>query len=142
MKYLNIYLLALLTIFIVGCSDDDPAMNSASTTVSFAQSEVTFNENAGIVKVPLTIEGERNGMIKVTFKVEDGSAIVNEHYIVTTTTVYIPTDASDTFGCEIRLLDDGMTENDDRNLKVTIENVEGAQTGAMLYMQCYTKRCG
>ena len=34
------------------------------------------------------------------------------------------------FGCEIRLLDDGMTENDDRNLKVTIENVEGAQTGA------------
>ena len=107
MKYLNIYLLALLTIFIVGCSDDDPAMNSASTTVSFTQSEVTFNENAGIVKVPLTIEGERNGMIKVTFKVEDGSAIVNEHYIVTTTTVYIPTDANDTFGCEIRLLDDG-----------------------------------
>ena len=49
MKYLNIYLLALLTIFIVGCSDDDPAMNSASTTVSFTQSEVTFNENAGIV---------------------------------------------------------------------------------------------
>ena len=130
MKYLNIYLLDLLTIFIVGCSDDDPAMNSASTTVSFTQSEVTFNENAGIVKVPLTIEGERNGMIKVTFKVEDGSAIVNEHYIVTTTTVYIPTDANDTFGCEIRLLDDGMTENDDRNLKVTIENVEGAQTGA------------
>ena len=76
MKYLNIYLLALLTIFIVGCSDDDPAMNSASTTVSFTQSEVTFNENAGIVKVPLTIEGERNGMIKVTFKVEDGSAII------------------------------------------------------------------
>ena len=38
-----------------------PAMNSASTTVSFTQSEVTFNENAGIVKVPLTIEGERNG---------------------------------------------------------------------------------
>ena len=129
MKHFNLYLIALLTILFTACSDDDSMNSVGSTTVSFKQSEISFNENAGIVKVPLNIEGERNGLIKVTLKVEDGSAIAEGHYISTSNIVYIPTSATGEIGCELRLLDDGMNENDDRDLKISIVSVEGAEVG-------------
>ena len=53
----------------------------------------------------------------------------NEHYIVTTNTILIPADDNTGYGCEIRLIDDDMTENDDRTLTITINSVEGASVG-------------
>lgn len=130
MKHLKYYIITLFTAAFVACSDDE-AMNSASTTVSFEDTELSYNENFGVVTAPLKIEGERNGLIKVNFKVEGISgAIENEHYIVTSKSIIIPADGEGTFACELHLLDDGVTENDDRLVTIAIESVEGATVGA------------
>lgn len=133
MKSIHIYAFALLSALLMACSDDDSNMNSsADVKVSFEHAEISFNENAGIVTVPLKIEGEPNGDIRVTVKTTDGSAIAQGHYILTDKTIIIPLNSDETsFGCEFRLLDDGEEENDDRTFTVSIENVEGAATGAI-----------
>ena len=105
-------------------------MNNTGATVGFESAQVTYNENAGIITVPFVVEGEQNGAIRVNYTVQDGTAVNEEHYLVTTNTVLIPADDNTGYGCEIRLLDDGMTENDDRTLTVTINSVEGASIGA------------
>lgn len=129
MRHFKYYILTLFTAAFVACSDDE-AMNSASTTVSFEETELSYNENFGVVTAPLKIEGERNGLIKVNFKVEGLSgAVENEHYIVTSNSIIIPVDGEGTFACELHLLDDGISENDDRLVKITIESVEGATLG-------------
>ena len=131
MKYLKVLALCLLPLSFTACSDDDEvAMNNTGATVGFESAQVTYNENAGIITVPFVVEGEQNGAIRVNYTVQDGTAVNEEHYLVTTNTVLIPADDNTGYGCEIRLLDDGMTENDDRTLTVTINSVEGASIGA------------
>jgi hypothetical protein len=131
MKYIHIYIWALLSVLFVACSDDTVGLNSHDVKVAFAQSDISLNENAGIVSIPLSVEGERNGLVKMTFKVTGVTAVENEHYLVTTTTLQFDAETETIPGLEIRLLDDGDTENDDRTLTVTIEQVEGAQKGAI-----------
>ena len=130
MKYLKVLALCLLPLSFAACSDvDEVAMNTTGATVGFESAQVTYNENAGIITVPFVVEGEQNGAIRVNYTVQDGTAVDEEHYLVTTNTVLIPADENTGYGCEIRLLDDGMTENDDRTLIITINSVEGASVG-------------
>lgn len=129
MKSIYTYLLIIATVLFAACSDEDN-LNTNDVKVSFGQSEYTFLESAGMVTVPLKVEGERNGDIKVQLKVTDGTAISEGHYIVTSDVINIPANSEDaTFDVEIIILDDGATENDDRNFNIAIANVEGASTG-------------
>lgn len=130
MKQLKYYAMALAALAFAACSDDEEvAMNNTSATVGFENAQVTYNENAGLITVPFVVEGEQNGAIRVNFSVQAGTAVENEHYIVTTNTILIPADDNTGYGCEIRLIDDDMTENDDRTLTITINSVEGASVG-------------
>ena len=76
----------MTAILFAACSDDDN-MNSAPVTVSFNAAEVTFKESDNLVNVPIVVDGERNGDIKVSLKVTDGSAISEGHFIVTSTEI-------------------------------------------------------
>lgn len=130
MKSIYTYLLIIATVLLAACSDDDN-LNTNNVTVSFEQSEFTYLESAGLVNIPLKVEGARNGDIKVQLKVTDGTAISEGHYIVTSDVINIPVDSEDTtFDVEVLLLDDGNTENDDRNFTIAIAEVEGASIGA------------
>lgn len=130
MKSIYTYLLIIATVLLAACSDDDN-LNTNNVTVSFEQNEFTYLESAGLVNIPLKVEGARNGDIKVRLKVNDGTAISEGHYIVTSDVINIPVDSEDTtFDVEVLLLDDGDTENDERNFTIAIAEVEGASTGA------------
>lgn len=130
MKQLKYLAMAALMVGFAACSDDDETMNSASATVEFESAAVTYNENYGIVQVPLQVTGELNGSIRATFSVEPlQGAVENEHYVVTTNQILIPSSLDGTFACELHLLDDGVNENDDRAVRITLESVEGATVG-------------
>ena len=132
MKQLKYFAMAALVAAFASCSDDEVTMNSsADVTVEFETAAVSYNENYGIVEVPLKVTGELNGAVKATFSVEPlQGAVENEHYVVTTNQILIPSSLDGTFACELHLLDDGITENDDRAVRITLENVEGATVGA------------
>lgn len=132
MKQLKYFTMAALVAAFASCSDDEVTMNSsADVTVEFETAAVSYNENYGIVEVPLKVTGELNGAVKATFSVEPlQGAVENEHYVVTTNQILIPSSLDGTFACELHLLDDGITENDDRAVRITLENVEGATVGA------------
>lgn len=130
MKQLKYLAMAALMVGFAACSDDDEVMNSATATVEFESSAVTYNENFGIVQVPLQVTGELNGSIRATFSVEPlQGAVENEHYVVTTNQIIIPSSLDGTFACELHLLDDGVNENDNRAVRITLESVEGATVG-------------
>ena len=129
MKKLYLTLLSAVVLIFAACSDDDN-MNSANATISFKNSEVTFLESAGMVNVPLVVEGERNGDIKVHLKATDGSAVETGHYLVTSTDINIPAGSEETtFNVEVIIYDDGTEENDDRTFTLSIESIEGAKAG-------------
>lgn len=122
-----LFLAATATLFFSACSDDD-SMNSTDATVSFQADEVTFLESAGTVYVPLKVEGDRNGDIKVHLKATDGTAISEGHYLVTSCDINMPGGSEeDTYKVEVILYDDGAEENDDRTFTLSIESVEGAK---------------
>lgn len=131
MKQLKYFAMAALVATFAACSDDEVTMNSsANVTVEFADAALTYNENYGIVEVPLKVTGELNGSVKATFSVEPlQGAVENEHYVVTTNQIMIPSSLDGTFACELHLLDDGINENDDRAVRITLESVEGATVG-------------
>ncbi|RGN34545.1 Calx-beta domain-containing protein [Bacteroides oleiciplenus] len=129
MKSIHVYLLAIATVLFAACSSDDD-MNTTNVTVSFEQAEVSFAESAGLVTIPVKVEGERNGNIKVQLKITDGTAVSESHYIVTSDYIDIPADSDDTtFDVEVIVVDDGNTENDDRNFTITLDKIEGATVG-------------
>lgn len=132
MKYIKLLAIALATTSMVACSDDDNNWNSASdVTVSMAQTELSVKENKGIFDVPVQVEGEANGPIRVTVEVTEvgeSPAMDDVHYLVTSKTIIIPADAT-TGNIEISTVDDGEI-NQARQFNVTIVNVEGAQVGS------------
>lgn len=131
MKSVYFYLFAAVALLFASCSDDDD-MNTTGATVSFEQAEYSFAESAVMVNVPLKVEGERNGNIAVRLKVTDGTAISEGHYIVTSEYINIPVDSEDeVFNVEIRVLDDGSEENDDRYFTIEIASVDGATIGSI-----------
>ena len=72
MKYIKLFMLLAVVAFMGSCSDDDESWNSKSgVTVSMENKSMRFKESVGIVKVPIKVEGEANGPVSVTVKVEE-----------------------------------------------------------------------
>lgn len=141
MKYVKIFALALGTVLFAACSDKTEYNSASGVTVEMAQSEVTFNENAGIVSVPLVLTGEANGPVKVTVKVVGTGDIPAQPYeqnpdgtwsgnfILSSETLNIP-EGETTVAAELNLIDD-LDETGDREVTVTITSCEGAAIGAL-----------
>lgn len=127
------FMLAVATVCMASaCSDDDYNTNSG-TTVEFASTEMTVNENADIFNLPVTVSGARNG--KVSFRIEvaevgENPAKEDVNYMVTSKKISLDADTmtTNTANVEVKAVDD-RNMNADRTFAVTIVSADGATVG-------------
>ena len=127
MKYIKLLSLLVAVLFLGACSDDDVKKNSAAdVTVSMGTATISPRESAGIVSLPIKVEGPTNGMVSVTVetrKVGSNPAVENTHYYVTTKKINIT--GSEGY-VELEMVDNEEI-NDPRTFEVTIVKVEHAK---------------
>lgn len=127
MKYIKLLSLLVAVLFLGACSDDDVKKNSAAdVTVSMGTATISPRESAGIVSLPIKVEGPTNGMVTLTVETREvGSnpAVENTHYYVTTKKINIT--GSEGY-VELEMVDDDEI-NDPRSFEVTIVKVEHAK---------------
>lgn len=127
MKYIKLLSLLVAVLFLGACSDDDVKKNSAAdVTVSMGTASISPRESAGIVSLPIKVEGPTNGMVSLTVETREvGSnpAVENTNYYVTTKKINIT--GSEGY-VELEMVDDDEI-NDPRTFEVTIVKVEHAK---------------
>lgn len=127
MKYIKLLSLLVAVLFLSACSDDDVKKNSAAdVTVSMGTATISPRESAGVVSLPIKVEGPTNGMVSVTVETREvGSnpAVENTNYYVTTKKINIT--GSEGY-VELEMVDDDEI-NDPRSFEVTIVKVEHAK---------------
>ena len=127
MKYIKLLSLLVAVLFLGACSDDDVKKNSAAdVTVSMGTASFSPRESAGVVSLPIKVEGPTNGMVSVTVEtrvVGSNPAVENTHYYVTTKKINIT--GSEGY-VELEMVDDDEI-NDPRTFEVTIVKVEHAK---------------
>lgn len=127
MKYIKLLSLLVAVLFLGACSDDDVKKNSAAdVTVSMGEATFSPRESAGVVSLPIKVEGPTNGMVSVTVETREvGSnpAVENTNYYVTTKKINIT--GSEGY-VELEMVDDDEI-NDPRTFEVTIVKVEHAK---------------
>lgn len=127
MKYIKLLSLLVAVLFLGACSDDDVKKNSAAdVTVSMGTATISPRESAGVVSLPIKVEGPTNGMVSLTVETREvGSnpAVENTHYYVTTKKINIT--GSEGY-VELEMVDDDEI-NDPRTFEVTIVKVEHAK---------------
>lgn len=138
MKYIKIFALTLGMLSLTACSDNDDFNTASNVSVEMASSELSVNENAGLINVPVKLSGDANGPVKVQVKVEgcgeipgvpyvENNGVWSGNYIVTSETLNIPAGES-SVNVEIQLVDD-IIETGDWTFSVTIVSCEGATIG-------------
>lgn len=127
MKYIKLLSLLVAVLFLGACSDDDVKKNSAAdVTVSMGTASISPRESAGIVTLPIKVEGPTNGMVSLTVETREvGSnpAVDGTNYYVTTKKINIT--GSEGY-VELEMVDDDEI-NDPRSFEVTIVKVEHAK---------------
>lgn len=127
MKYIKLLSLLVAVLFLGACSDDDVKKNSAAdVTVSMGTATLSPRESAGVVSLPIKVEGPTNGMVTLTVETREvGSnpAVENTNYYVTTKKINIT--GSEGY-VELEMVDDDEI-NDPRTFEVTIVKVEHAK---------------
>lgn len=127
MKYIKLLSLLVAVLFLGACSDDDVKKNSAAdVTVSMGTATISPKESAGVVSLPIKVEGPTNGMVTLTVETREvGSnpAVENTNYYVTTKKINIT--GSEGY-VELEMVDDDEI-NDPRTFEVTIVKVEHAK---------------
>ena len=127
MKYIKLLSLLVAVLFLGACSDDDVKKNSAAdVTVSMGTATISPKESAGIVTLPIKVEGPTNGMVSLTVETREvGSnpAVDGTNYYVTTKKINIT--GSEGY-VELEMVDDDEI-NDPRTFEVTIVKVEHAK---------------
>ena len=72
MKYIKLLSLLVAVLFLGACSDDDVKKNSAAdVTVSMGTATISPRESAGIVTLPIKVEGPTNGMVSLTVETRE-----------------------------------------------------------------------
>ena len=127
MKYLKLIAMALLPLAFAACSDDDD-INGGSATVGFTSSQITLAENASSLTLPIVVEGEHNGLIKVQVAVTNltGTSVVNDETVIMTSgNLLFPADVNEV---NVELRTNVNTPEDDYNRSFTVEIIaaEGA----------------
>ncbi len=133
MKLFKYLLLLFVGIGFAACDDDDVKVNTASdVTVEFASDSLITQEGVALAQIPVVINGEPNGKVKVTIEVRqadnaDEPAIEDVHYYVTTKQLWIYPDTKEA-DFEIVPIDD-RDQGEGRTFIITITSAEGAQVG-------------
>lgn len=133
MKLNKIFAIALAALTMTACSDDEAGINSASgVTVSFEQAMLTVNEADGLVRVPVVVSGNTNGVVSMNITVaENGSspATADENYLLSDKHLTIGPGESVGY-VEFLVVNDRFL-NDDRKFTITISSVDGATKGQL-----------
>lgn len=130
MKYLKLLALCLLPISFAACSDDEE-MNSGNATVGFASTELSVTENTSMVEIPISLEGDHTGPVKVNIEVTDcnGASVTNDETIILTSNSLIMPSGVETVQAELRSSVYTVEDNLDRSFTVKITSAEGATIG-------------
>ncbi len=142
MKYLKIFAIAVASLSVTACSDNnDPDFNTmGDVTVEMGQGELSTKEGRGIVKIPVSVTGERNGIVEVTFAIKsdyENPAVDEQNIYMTTNTIVIfPED--NTYNLEVTIVDD-KDMNEARYCDVTIVSAEGATVGSQNFTKVEIK---
>lgn len=122
MKYLKILALLALPLGFCACSDDEE-FNGGNATVGFTASEMTIKENVTSINVPISVQGEHTGLVKVNVIVKDVQGVnveVDKTVILTSGELNLPADVATVYA-EINL--STYTKEDDFNRYFTLEIV-------------------
>ena len=72
MKYIRLLAMALLPLAFAACSDDED-FNGGAATVGFAESEISIKENITALNVPIVVQGDHTGLVRVNVEVKDAT---------------------------------------------------------------------
>lgn len=126
-------MLLVIACAFAACSDDDNNNTNGETTVSFANATLNTKESAGLINIPIKVEGARNGDVSVVVKAEEvgeSPAVEDKNYIITSKSLRVKADTlkSATMNVETKIVDDDEL-NQDRVFKLTIVSANGAKIG-------------
>lgn len=130
MKYLKLFLIAIVALAVTSCKDDAKWNTKGDVYVQMTRTEFGTKEGRRLARVPFSVVGDANGNIKVNFSVTEAAtngAKEDIHYYITSKTVVInPEDKEGYF--EFTIVNDTV-QNDPRVFILTIESAEGALVG-------------
>ncbi len=132
MKLHKIFAIAIALLAFTACSDDedDPNYNTnGNVSVSMKDSQISIDENvkSDVVNIPINVNGNANGMIKVEVAVTaigTNPATEDKDFLVTSKTIYIPATKHEG-NVELSIVNNRLKEND-RTFTVSIIRAEGA----------------
>ncbi|MDY3266922.1 MAG: hypothetical protein SOX26_05260 [Phocaeicola sp.] len=128
MKYIKLLALCLLP-FVFSACEEDNVINSGNASVGFSSTEMVVSENTSIIKVPINVEGEHNGLIKVNIEIADikGEEIkTDETLLLTSGSLLIP-EGTETVYAELSSSIYTITDNLNRSFTLNITSSEGAK---------------
>lgn len=130
MKYLKILAMLLLPSFFIACSDDDD-INNTNAVVGFSSEVISIKENATMVNVPVSVEGEHTGMIKVTVTMKEvnGASVEKDRTVILTSENLLIPAGVESVNAEISTSIYTKEENVDRYVVLEITSAEGATIG-------------
>lgn len=130
MKYLKLLALCLLPISFAACSDDEE-INSGNATVGFTSTELSVTENTPMVEIPISLEGDHTGPVKLNIEVTDcnGTSVTNDETVILTSNSLVMPSGVETVQAELRSSVYTVEDNLDRSFTVKITSAEGATIG-------------
>lgn len=140
MKFNKIFAMILAVGALTSCEGSHDIDHTLNTTpgvvVKMAETQASIKENAGILNVPIVVEGDANGFVEVELKIEDGTvntesiepAIADAHYYVTSTKIWINPE-SKVANVEVRPVNFRLPQKT-RTFTITIAKVNGAEVGS------------
>ena len=126
-KYIKILALCLLPFAFTACSEDEE-INTGNATVGFASTEMSFTENMSIVNVPIVVEGDHTGIVKVNIELTDANGTLvtkDESVILTGNNIVLPSGITTVYA-EVRTLVSTITDDFNRSFTLKITSAEGA----------------
>ena len=133
MKTLKYIALAAVSTLMLASCDNKTEEGAGDAVIGFAKDAYTFKESAGLVRIPMSVEGEAKYWpicfdIKAEISVSDEPEIENIiHFTQATGLKYAGNPDAPAY-VEFSIIDN-LEINDNRTVKLTIENVKGAAVG-------------
>lgn len=115
-----------LLLMTVSCSNDEK-INTLAASIGFGESEITVSENTPVVKLPIAVSGEHNGLIRVSVKLKSNNfnAQQDKDLIITSEELRIP-EGVNSVDAEVYLNLGNEEVNENRQMVFEITSSEGA----------------
>ena len=130
MKYIKLLAIGLVATVVASCSNDD-AVNTLETSVGFTQETLVIKENSGLVKIPIAIQGYRNGNVSVEIEAVgtgENPAVEGKNFVITDKNLKLLAENDTTnaavLNVEFKTLDDSEI-NESREVTLTITAANG-----------------